>query len=103
MNRAIALVLTPLFFVSMAGAALALAVGAVFFFAFNPLALFGLVGAAAVIALSIVLLFVLTALSMVFAAIYYVLRDINEPPQRSSGRGYSLEQQQEVGKKEQAV
>ena len=57
MNKGIALVLTPIVFVTIVIISFAIAFGAVMFLAFNPLVALGLVGLLAAIVLGILLLF----------------------------------------------
>lgn len=103
MNKSLALVFTPLVLIGLLVGAAILTFLVVNVFAINPLLFFGLVGLAAAIAVFIGILFALLALVFFVSMVYFALRDVGEPYQRSSGSKYSLDQQEETGKKEQKI
>ncbi|MAG21948.1 MAG: hypothetical protein CL943_01400 [Candidatus Diapherotrites archaeon] len=103
MDKALAFVLTPVVFIGILIGAVVLSAALVIFLALNPLIVFGLVGIIAVLALAVIIFGFLMVVLFVGGMIYYALRDVNEPFQRSSSKNYSLNQQDEVGRKEQSI
>jgi len=99
MKKVNALLLTPVVIAAVGAASIILAVGFIFFLALNPLVILGIVGIAAVVILAMVLFTTIFIALMLFATVYYLLKDVGEPFQRSESKKYSLKQMDEVGKK----
>ena len=97
------MILTPLVLAALAIASIAISASLILSFAFNPLAIIGLVGIAAVTVFAVVLFTSMAIALIVLGSIYYFLRDVNEPFQRTPSKSYSLKQSTEVGKKPQNV
>ena len=106
MNKSLALILTPVVLLATIAISLLLAVVLVVFLAFNPLFVLGFVGILAVLlAVIVISLAIFTGIMIalfVFGTIYFILRDVNEPFQRTESKDYSPGQQEEVGRKKQS-
>lgn len=98
MNKALALIFTPVVLLLI----VVIAILAVLFLA-NPIVLLGITGIFAAVLFFLVVFFAIVAVVTIVGTVYYALRDVGEPSQRSSSSNYTHDMQEEVGKKIQKL